>query len=273
MQFPRVPKWIGWPLLLGWIYIVLSFYGRQAVFHPSKYPEGLWEMKDQWGAEDVWLEASDGVRIHGWMIPSSQPSQHVTLYLHGNAGNLTHRVDHIQALREAGTALLIIDYRGYGKSEGKPSEQGCYRDTGAAYEYLLTRDYAPERIFVYGESLGTAMAADLASRRPCGGVILEAPFPSAKAVAATVLPVLGPLVVSGLDTGEKIAQVQAPVLVIHGTLDQVIDYKLGRQVFEAASEPKQFWAVEGAHHSDIVYRAGPEYIERLRKFYGQALKP
>ncbi len=271
MALPRVPKWIGWSLLGVWAYIVLAFFGRQAVFHPSKYPEGLWEMKDQWGAEDVWLDASDGVRIHGWMIPSRQPGQHVTLYLHGNAGNLTHRVDHIQALREIGTALLIIDYRGYGKSEGKPTEDGCYRDAEAAYEYLLQHGYSAARIILYGESLGTAMATELASRRPCGGVILEAPFPSAKAVAATVLPVLGPLVVSGLDTAKKIGQVEAPVLIIHGTRDQVIDYKLGRQVFEAASEPKQFWTVEGAHHSDIVYTAGPEYIARLRKFYGDAL--
>ena len=271
MSLPRVPKWIGWPLLGAWAYIVLGFYGRQAVFHPSKYPEGLWEMKDQWGAEDAWLNASDGVRIHGWMIPSRQLSHQVTLYLHGNAGNLTHRVDHIQALLEVGTALLIIDYRGYGKSAGKPTEQGCYRDTDAAYEYLLKEGYSAERIIVYGESLGTAMATELASRRPCGGVILEAPFPSAKAVAATVLPLLGPLVVSGLNIAEKIPKVQAPVLIIHGTRDQVIDYKLGQQVFEAASEPKQFWSVEGAQHSDIVYTAGPEYIERLREFYGEAL--
>jgi fermentation-respiration switch protein FrsA (DUF1100 family) len=271
MALPRVPKWIGWPLLGLWAYIVLAFFGRQAVFHPSRYPEGLWNMKDQWGAEDVWLDASDGVRIHGWMIPSRQPSPHVTLYLHGNAGNLTHRVDHIQALREVGTALLIIDYRGYGKSEGKPTEQGCYRDTDAAYEHLLAEGYSAERIILYGESLGTAMATDLASRRPCGGVILEAPFPSAKAVAATVLPLLGPLVVSGLDTAKKIGLVEAPVLIIHGTSDQVIDYKLGRQVFEAATEPKQFWTVEGAQHSDIVYTAGPDYIARLRRFYGEGL--
>ena len=271
MPLPRVPKWIGWPLLGVWAYIVLAFFGRQAVFHPSKYPEGLWDMQGQWGAEDVWLDTSDGVHIHGWMIPSKQPGQQVTLYLHGNAGNLTHRVDHIQALLEVGTALLIIDYRGYGKSEGKPTEEGCYRDTDAAYDYLLERGYAAERIIVYGESLGTAMAADLAARRPCGGVILEAPFPSAKAVAATVLPVLGPLVVSGLNTGKKIAKVQVPVLVIHGTRDQVINYELGRQVFEAANEPKQFWTVEGAHHSDIIYQTGPEYIERLRGFYSGAL--
>ncbi len=271
MQLPRVPKWIGWPLLGVWAYIVLAFFGRQAVFHPAKYPEGLWDMKDQWGAEDVWLDASDGVRIHGWMIPSRQVSRQVTLYLHGNAGNLTHRVDHIQALLEVGTALLIIDYRGYGKSDGEPTEEGCYRDTDAAYEYLLKEGYSAERIILYGESLGTAMATDLASRRPTGGVILEAPFPSAKAVAATVLPVLGPLVVSGLNTGEKIPKVQAPVLVIHGTKDQVINYELGRQVFEAATEPKQFWAVEGAQHSDIVYTAGPEYISRLRAFYAKGL--
>ena len=266
MPAPRIPRWIGWPLLGLWTYFVLTFFANKAIFHPSRYPEGLWDTQAHWKAEDVWLETSDG-KIHGWMIPAADSSPLITLYFHGNAGNLTHRVDHIEALIAAGSPMLIIDYPGYGKSEGSATEEGCYRAADAAYEHLTSHGYAPEQIVLYGESLGTAMAVDLASRKPCAGVVLEAPFPSARAVAARVLPVVGLLVVSGLDTGAKIRNVKAPVFVLHGTLDQVIAYDFGREVFDLANEPKQFWTVEGAQHSDIVVREGPEYVKRLRKFY------
>ena len=273
MRSPRIPKWIGWPLLALWTYFVLSFLAQKAIFHPSKYPEGFWDLQAHWNAEDVWLDTADGVRIHGWMIEPDESRGLVTLYLHGNGGNLTHRVVHIQALVNVGSSLLIIDYRGYGRSEGSSSEEGTYLDTEAAYEYLLERGYRPEQIVVHGESLGTAMATDLASRRPCAGLVLEAPFPSARAVAARVLPVLGPLVISGLETGVKIARVKAPVLIIHGDRDEVIAYELGREVFDAANEPKQFWTVEGAHHNDIIVAAGAEYERRLAKFHSRLLAP
>ena len=266
MPAPRISRWIGWPLLGLWTYFVLTFFANKAIFHPSRYPEGLWDTQAHWKAEDVWLQTSDG-KIHGWMIPAADSSPLITLYFHGNAGNLTHRVDHIEALIAAGSPMLIIDYPGYGKSEGSATEEGCYRAADAAYEHLTLQGYAPEQIVLYGESLGTAMAVDLASRKPCAGVVLEAPFPSARAVAARVLPVVGLFVVSGLDTGAKIRNVTAPVFVLHGTLDQVIAYDLGREVFDLANEPKQFWSVEGAQHSDIVVREGPEYVKRLREFY------
>ena len=266
MPAPRIPRWIGWPLLGLWTYFVLTFFASRATFHPSRYPEGLWDTQAHWKAEDVWLETSDG-KIHGWMIPAAGSSPLVTLYFHGNAGNLTHRVDHIAAIIEAGTPMLIIDYPGYGKSEGSASEGGCYRAADAAYEHLTLHGYTPDQIVLYGESLGTAMAVDLASRTPCAGVVLEAPFPSARSVAARVLPVIGPLVVSGLATGDKIRSVKAPVFVLHGTFDQVIAYDLGREVFDLANEPKQFWSVEGAGHNNIVVREGPEYVKRLRGFY------
>ena len=263
----RMLWWIGWPLLVLGIYFGLTYLAHKAAFHPASYPDGLWETQSRWNAEDVWLETSDGVKIHGWMIPSATPGALITLYLHGNAGNLTHRVDHIEAMSKAGMPLLIIDYPGYGKSEGSASEQGCNRAADAAYEHLTAEGFGPHEIVLYGESLGTAMAVDLASRKPCAGVVLEAPFRSARAVAARVLPWIGPLVVSGLDTGAKIAKVKAPLLILHGTLDRVIAYDLGREVFDLANEPKQFWTVEGARHSDIVIREGPRYVRRLREFY------
>ncbi len=265
----KVPKWIGWPLLAAWTYLVLNFLARQATFHPAKYPAGFWDHQKQLRAEDVWLQTSDAVRIHAWMLRPHEKTALLTVYLHGNAGNLTHRIDHMLEITSAGSNLFLVSYRGYGKSEGSPTEEGIYRDADAAYQYLAEQGYAPRQIVVHGESLGTAPAVDLASRRPCAGVILEAPFPSARAVASRVLPLIGPLVVSGLETAQKIPLLQAPLLIMHGDQDEVIPYDLGRQVFAAAREPKEFWTIPGAHHNDIIQTAGSQYRQRLKAFYAQ----
>jgi fermentation-respiration switch protein FrsA (DUF1100 family) len=274
MSSIRIPKWIGWPLLAAGIYLVLSLLVHWSMFHPEKYPVGLWHLQEHFGAEDVWLTTFDGVRIHGWKLRAQPPAEWITLYLHGNAGNLTHRVDHMTMIPQAGSDLFLIDYRGYGKSEGKPTEEGIYRDADAAYEYLVEAGYRPERLIIYGESLGTAAAVDLAARRACAGVVLEAPFPSAASVAGRVLPLLGPLAARGrLETARKLEKVQAPLLIIHGALDQVIDPALGRLVFESAREPKQFWSVEGAHHSDILDVAGQQYVVKMREFFDRLRRP
>jgi hypothetical protein len=164
---------------------------------------------------------------------------------------------------------LIIDYRGFGKSEGHPSEKGLSLDADAGYEHLLAAGHAAERIVLHGESLGTVAAVDLAARKRCGGLVLEAPFTSARDVARRVLPVIGPALIWGYDSRSKIERVKAPLLILHGDRDDVIDFDLGRKLYEAAPEPKQFWAVPGAGHNDIVEAAGPAYGERLRAFYAR----
>jgi fermentation-respiration switch protein FrsA (DUF1100 family) len=266
----RVPKYIGWPLLAAWAYGVLYFFANRAVFFPAKFPEGLWELQSEVGASDIWLTSADGIRLHAWWIPQPGAS-FATLYLHGNAGNLTHRTFRAPEIALAGSSLLLLDYRGYGKSEGRPSETGIYADAEAGYQHLIERGFAPERIVVYGESLGTAAAIDLAARQPCAGLVLEAPFTSGRDVAARLLPVLGPLVMWRFDSKSKIGRVRAPILILHGNRDGVIPYDLGQALFEAAREPKQFWEVTGAGHNDIVQVAGPQYRERLRAFYQSLL--
>ena len=262
----RIPGYIGRPLLAAFGYASLCFVANRSIYYPTKYPQGLWEFQAQMGASDVWLRGSDGVRIHGWLV--ARPDARVTtLFLHGNAGNLTHRVNHIQQITAAGSSILVIDYRGYGKSEGRPSERGLYRDAEAAYQYLVGAGHRPERIVLHGESLGTAVAVALAARRSCGGLVLEAPFTSARDVAARVLPVLGPILTWGFDSKRAIARVRAPVLVIHGTRDEVIPFDLGRTLFDATGQPKWFWAVEGSGHNDILETAGARYSERLEAFY------
>ncbi len=238
----------------------------RSIYYPWRFPKGFWDLQPQVGAADVWLRTGDGVRLHGWWIPAPQ-ARLATIYLHGNAGNLTHRMDQMREIPAAGSALLMLDYRGYGKSEGRPSEKGLYADSDAAYQYLLDQGYDPGRIVVHGESLGTAVAVDLASRRRCGGVVLEAPFTSARDVASRILPLVGPLLVWGLDSKRKIRRVEAPLLILHGDRDEVIPFDLGRALFEAAAEPKWFWPIHGAGHNDLLQVAGPHYRERLRKFY------
>lgn len=285
----RIPPWLGWPILAICVYFMLGALGDAMLYHPSRYPDGPWELQQSLGAEDVWLTAADGVRIHGWFVPaasgmpsrqngdegsslSSEKSGIVTLFLHGNAGNISHRADKLSALARTGASVLIIDYRGFGKSDGKPKERGLYLDADAAYEELLRRGYAPERIMLYGESLGTGVATDLAVRKTCAGLVLEAPFPSVGAVANRVVPFLGPLVVSGFETGNKIAGVTVPLLVIHGNRDEVIPYDMGQAVFAAANEPKEFWTVEGGHHNDLAQIAGLELTARLAEFFDEAQK-
>ncbi len=262
----RVPKYVGWPAVAAVGSGIFYWAANRAVFHPFKYPAGYWSMREHVGARDVWLEAADGVKLHAWWVPA-KGAQWATLFLHGNAGNLTHRSGHMRAITEAGSSVLVLDYRGYGRSEGSPNEAGLYADAEAAYKHLLAEGYPPERIVLHGESLGTAVAVELASRLPCAGVVLEAPFTAASEVARTVLPVLGPMVVRCFDSRERIRRVRAPLLVIHGDRDTIVPHALGRALFEAANEPKAFWSVPGADHNNLREACGAEYEARLRRFY------
>jgi uncharacterized protein len=258
--------------MLGWLVVALIGYGliwvmaNRSIYYPMKYPTGWWEAQDQIGARDVWLTTEDGVRIHGWWVPAEAGGL-VTLYLHGNAGNLTHRAAHLREITMAGSSVLIIDYRGYGRSDGRPTERGLYADAEAGYRHLLDAGHAPERIVLHGESLGTAVAVDLASRVKCGGVVLEAPFTSARALAWRVLPLIGPALVWGFDSNRKIGNVRAPVLIVHGEQDEVIAFDFGKKLFEAANEPKFLRSIPGGGHNDIVEAAGPKYQQWLREFY------
>jgi hypothetical protein len=263
----QIPWYIGWPIAIGFALRILFVVAGRAPYYPIKYPSGFWELQSKLGAEDVWLLSSDGVRLHAWLVWAPQASL-VTLYLHGNAGNVTHRFLQIREITAAGSSVLMLDYGGYGKSQGSPSEHGLYADADAAYLYLLDHGYSARHIVLQGESLGTAVAVELASRKECAGVVLEAAFTSGRDVANTVLPVIGPLLFRGFDTKSKIANIRAPLLFFHGDRDEIIPLRLGRSLFEAAPEPKYFIEVPGAGHNDLVERAASSYRERLREFYG-----
>jgi len=268
----RVPYYVAWPILLIVAGAAAYYLANRAVYYPQKFPAGDWELQRQIGASDVWLTTYDGVRLHAWWV-RREGSPLVTLFLHGNAGNVTERASHIREITEAGSSVLVLDYRGYGRSSGWPTEAGLYRDSEAGFTHLLGMGYREREIILHGESLGTAVAIDLANRRPCAGLILEAPFTSAADVAATVLPVLGPMLVSGYNSLPKIRWVREPKLFIQGDRDEIVPLRLGQALFAAAQAPKSFWIIPGAGHNNILETAGADYRAKLNAFYESLLRP
>lgn len=263
--------WVGW-IFVAAVSFALALWGAtRLIYYPMRYPGGDWRVQKILAAEDVTITAADGVKLHAWWIPASG-STVATLHLHGNAGNVSHRGLSARSILNAGSGLLLLDYRGYGKSSGKPTEQGLYSDAEAAYEYLKTKGYSPSQIFIQGESLGAAVAVQLASTKPCAGLILEAPFTSAKAVAGRVFPLVGPLFIWGYNSLTTISRVKAPTLFIHGDRDEVIPYDLGKRLYEAANSPKWFWTVHGAGHNDLHVVARNEFPAKLSEFYRAALR-
>ena len=251
--------------------IAFIMSGRLAdrfIFYPSRYPAGDWDSMHREGGEDCWFTAKDGTKLNACWYPAAG-ARRVTLFLHGNAGNAADRVDHALRIREAGSAVLVLDYRGYGKSEGRPNENGVYQDADAAYDELERKGFHADDIVVQGESLGTAIAVDLASRRPCAGLILESPMSSVQEIAAAVVPWIGPIFVRGFNSRSKIGRVHVPLLIIHGNRDEIVPFAHGWKVFAAANEPKEFWELPGGTHNELLDAAGAEYVPRLRGFYSR----
>ena len=239
------------------------------VFLPSAE---IVQTPDDWGLayEDVWLRADDGVRLHAWYLPRPGARQ-TLLFFHGNAGNISHRGASVEIFHDLGLNVLILDYRGYGRSEGRPSETGLYRDARAAWEYLVeTRGIAPRDVVVFGRSLGGAVAARLAADVQPGALILESTFSSARDVAHAIYPVVASLTVLryGFDTAASVARLRSPVLVLHSPQDEIIPYALGLKVYEAAQQPKSFQTLAGDHNGGFLI-SQPEYQEGIAHFLAQ----
>lgn len=219
--------------------------------------------------EDLYFTSPDGVRINGWFIPFLR-SKTTLLWFHGNAGNISHRVDMLRHLhRETKVNIMMIDYREYGRSEGVVSERGTYQDAMGAYDYLLARsEIDSDKIIGFGQSLGAAVAVELALQRSLQGLILEAPFTSIREMAKVLLPWLpiGGLLSTKYDNLSKMDQVTVPLLVLQGDRDEVIPYSHGKRIFEAAREPKAFHTIFGAGHNDTYLVGGKEYFQTIEQF-------
>ena len=255
-------------LIVAWV--VLMFFERSMIFFPSPAPTSGWPPEEPGVTlRELTLTAEDGQELHAvyGSVPEAPPTRPVLLFCHGNAGNLADRYYFLRELVPFADVLLF-DYRGYGKNAGSPSEHGLYADAQAAWTWLTTEHgVAPSRIVIFGRSLGGGPAAELATRVPAAGLILDSTFTSIPAMAQRAFPFVPRFLVSTkFDTLSKLPRITSPVLVIHSDVDEVIPYAMGRALFEAASEPKAWHGIEGAGHNETLHVGGRPYLEALRSF-------
>lgn len=225
--------------------------------------------------EDLRFRAADGTRLHGWLVPGE--GDRALLWLHGNAGNIGDRVPLLGELhRQLRLPVLILDYRGYGASEGTPSEPGLYLDAEAALDALARHlRVSAERVVLLGQSLGAAVAVELASRHPPSSLILESPFTSVRDMARYHYPglPLWPLLRARFDALSRIASVSAPTLVIHGQDDEIAPAAMSQRLLAAAPGPKRLLLIPGAGHNDLHAIGGGEYFAGLRRFLAEFNAP
>ncbi|MFH1046306.1 MAG: alpha/beta hydrolase [Candidatus Omnitrophota bacterium] len=218
--------------------------------------------------EEIFLTSEDKLRIHGWFVPAVN-ARYTLLFCHGNGGNISHRLDKILLFNQLGLNVFIIDYRGYGKSEGRPSEQGFYRDARAAYSYLMRRGFAPGELILYGESLGTAVVIELAQQRQARALVIEGAFSRGKDMAKVVYPFLPAILVNSYDSLARISNIAIPKLFFHSKGDEVVPFRLAEKLFQAAPEPKYFSELTGGHNdavflNEVIFVSSMEsFIEKL----------
>jgi fermentation-respiration switch protein FrsA (DUF1100 family) len=262
---------IGYLLLLA----LIRIFESHLIFFPN-YPsrlEGDWHPSGL-PVEDVWLTASDGTKLHAWWIPNPQ-AKFTFLAFHGNASNMANRAPTYEFLASTPANVLALEYRGYGHSEGNPSEAGINRDAEAAYQFLVaTKSIKPKTIIAFGQSLGTTVASYLASQREVGGVVLEAPFPSASRLAGhfyPFLPGVGLVVYSQFNNEKRLQHIDVPILIVHCTQDPVIPFRFGQEVYRAAKSPKTFLPIDGVCHEEASAIEPARYRASLQQFLGSLL--
>lgn len=264
-----------WTLLLaipigyGLLVVLMYFMQDYLVYFPTRVvPTTPADLDLEY--DDVYLTTADQIRVHGWWIPADS-AQATVIVCHGNGGNIGHRLETIRIFRQLALNVFIFDYRGYGQSEGKPTEEGTYRDAAAAWQFVTGEKGVPvERLILFGRSLGGAVASRLAERHPPAALILESTFtslPDAGAAAYPFLPVRL-LARHRYDTAERLPRIHCPVLVIHSPDDEIVPFHLGQKVYERANPPKEFFELNGGHNEGFLvsitaYRAKLKAFIRL----------
>jgi fermentation-respiration switch protein FrsA (DUF1100 family) len=267
------------------IFIIAAVYGSfclylflmqgRMIFYPNMPSRKLTASPADVGLdyESVTLSSSDGVKLHGWFIPARDAGGGTLLFFHGNAGNISHRLDSLKIFHDLGLSTLIIDYRGYGRSRGSISEPGTYLDGEAAWDYLTrTRKISARQIVVFGRSLGAAIAAHVAAREKPGALILESAFTSVPDMAARLYPAF-PVRLLGryeYNTRKRLLSVSCPVLIVHSRHDEIIPFENGLQLYESAKEPKMFLEMQGGHNEGFL-TSGEVYQDSIREFIAAGL--
>lgn len=218
--------------------------------------------------KEAHFHTEDDNQLHGWFFPSEKDGP-VILHFHGNAGNISHRLDLVQPFLRKGLSVFLVDYRGFGKSSGRPSEPGLYKDGLAAWSYLVEKErIAPERIILHGHSIGAAIAIEVALQKKVRSLVIESAFTSTKDMAKTMalFALFSPVFPAHYNNLEKIPRVSAPKLVIHGERDEIVPFAMGQKLFEAAASPKSFYPVKDAGHNDVFLVGGEKYFEAFAEF-------
>jgi len=220
--------------------------------------------------KEAYFNTEDGNQLHGWFFPSEKDGP-VILHFHGNAGNISHRLDLVQPFLGKGFSVFLVDYRGFGKSSGRPSEPGLYKDGLAAWSYLVEKErIAPERIMLHGHSIGAAIAIEVALQKKVRGLVIESAFTSTKDMAKTMalFGLFSPVFPAHYNNLEKIPRVSVPKLVIHGERDEIVPFAMGQKLFEAATDPKFFYPVKDAGHNDVSIVGAEKYFQIFADFAG-----
>jgi uncharacterized protein len=237
-------------LFVAW----LRWFEQRSVYQPTRPLDATGE-EIGFPKQDVWMELSDGGRLHAWYYPGERAAAgEVFLLCHGNGGNISHRLDQYEVLLRLGVAVLAFDYRGYGQSSGSPGEERTYEDAEAAWRWLREEGYPAERIIVLGESLGGAVATELARRRTVGGLILQSSFTSVPDLGAEIFPWLPVRTLGRIkyDNQARLSGLTVPVLVMHSRADTIIPFRHGERNFAAAREPKLFRELRGDHNDTLA---------------------
>ena len=257
-------------LILGFLTGCWNWFMENLVFFPETTIEQT-PLDLDLPFEDIWFTSGDSVRLHGWLIPASSP-KHLLLFCHGNAGNISHRLDNVRLLHNMGISVFIFDYRGYGRSQGHISEKGFYQDSEAAY--TVARKWAGQngaKLVVFGRSLGGIAATHLGATKKCDGLILESTFTNMGAMARAhyPLPFAETFLKHRLNALDEIVQVRVPILFFHGDRDRIVPIKLGRKLFKAAPNPKEFVVLPGAGHNDTYVVGGQDYFKKIESFFAR----
>lgn len=277
---PRRLRSLALPLLaafaggLGASVYLRGPFQRSRMFLPDRYPNGTWDpAAEGLEAEDCWFSTDDGVRLHGWWMPQDQ-AECTVLYYHGNSGSIGLRLDVFRVLRALPINLFAFDYRGYGRSAGSPSVAGLVQDARAAYDYLVRHHgQRADQLFLFGHSMGGALAVETALARLSSGVVVESAFTSIRDMTRARYPKL-PLHLVARDyfrNIDKVPHMPVPKLFIHGTGDTVVPFQQGRQLYERALAPKSFYSVAEADHNDLHLLGGEGYRRALMEFFHSSM--
>jgi len=252
-------------LFIIFIFLLIRYIELKSIFYPTREivinPKHI-----DLNFDDIFFMTKDNVLLNGWFIPHKDAKTTI-IFCHGNAGNISHRLEKIAIFYHLGFNTFIFDYRGFGKSKGHPTERGIYLDAQAAYDYVLSRkDVDKERIIGFGSSLGGAFAIDLATKRKLAALVVDSSFTNTKDMAKVVYPFIPTFVyTTKFDNINKVKKLNIPKLFIHSINDEIVPFGLGQKLFDAAGQPKEFLRITGGHNTGFI-ESRHLILEKLRSF-------